>query len=111
MKGVNMTDFSQIPGKLDLVATLGDDFEFNLDFDINLSGYTFVAKVISISTGTPVVLTVTNVDLSLGKVTISLSKTLLSGLSVAQHHYYFEWVTGGKTRRVLAGTFTVVQYP
>lgn len=103
-----MTDFTQIPGLLNLTATLGDDFEFNLDFDINLSGYTFVAKVISISTNTPVILTVTPVDLSLGKVTISLSKTLLSGLSVARHHYYFEWVTGSKTRRILAGNFDVV---
>jgi hypothetical protein len=106
-----MTDFTQIPGLLNIVATHDDDFEFNLDFDINLSGYTFSAKIISISTNTPVSLSISPVDLSLGKITISLDKTAISALAVAQHHWYFDWVYGGKTRRILAGTFSIVNYP
>jgi len=106
-----MTDFNQIPGKLDITATRGDDFSFALDFDISLSGYTFSAQVVTISTGTLVPLTVTSTDLTLGKIGISLIKATLSGLSVAQHHWYLDATTGGATRRFLAGEFNVVNYP
>lgn len=106
-----MSDFTQIPGVLDVTATHGDDFEFNLDFDIALTGYTFSAQIVTISTNTLVPLTVTTVDLAEGQVKISLAKATLSGLANAKHHWYFDWTVSSKTRRVLAGTFEVVDYP
>jgi hypothetical protein len=106
-----MTNFTQIPGALNITATINDDFSFGLDFDISLSGYSFSAQVVSISSGTLIPMTVTNTDLALGKVNISLDKTAISSLGVAQHHWYFQWVVGSQTRRILAGTFTIVNYP
>ena len=106
-----MTDFNQIPGKLDISVTIGDDFSFGLDFSIALSGYSFSAQVVSISSGILIPMTVTNTDLALGKVNISLDKTAISSLGIAQHHWYFQWVVGSQTRRVLAGTFSIVDYP
>ena len=103
-----MTDFTQIPGKLNVTATHGDDFLFNLDFDISLTGYTFSAQVVSVSTNTLAPLTVTNTDLSAGQIQISLAKATLSGLANAKHHWYLDWTVGGKTRRVLAGVFEIV---
>jgi hypothetical protein len=113
-----MVDFIQTPGILNITATHGDDFSFALDFDINLNGYSFVSKVITIATNALVTITVTNVDLALGKLTLSMSKTTLTTLNSATHHWYLDWNTtgGGATgvgpfRRVLAGTFKVVDYP
>jgi hypothetical protein len=106
-----MTEFTQEPGKLDITVTHGDDFLFNLDFDIALTGYTFSAQIVTIATNTLVPLTVTNTDLSEGQLQISLAKATLSGLANAKHHWYLDWTTGGKTRRVLAGDFLVINYP
>lgn len=107
-EGGHMTEFTQIPGKLDIEATHGDDFLFNLDFNIVLTGYTFSAQIVTIATNVLVPLTVTNTDLAAGQLQISLAKATLSGLANAKHHWYLDWTTGGKTRRILAGIFDVV---
>lgn len=106
-----MSEFTQIPGSLDIQATHGDDFLFNLDFDVALTGYTFSAQIVTIATNTLVPLTVANTDLSAGQIQISLIKATLTGLSNAKHHWYLDWTTGGKTRRVLAGIFNVIDFP
>ena len=106
-----MTKFTQVPGLLDIDATHGDDFLFTLDFDINLTSYTFVANIITVSTNVLVPLVVTNIDLSLGQISISLAKATLSGLANATHHWTLDWTVGGKTRRVLAGEFKIIDYP
>jgi hypothetical protein len=102
-----MTDFSQSPGILNIAATHGDDFLFNLDFNISLAGYSFLANVVTISTNTLVPMTVTTIDLAEGQVSISLAKATLALLEEAVHHWTLDWTIGGKTRRVLAGEFVV----
>lgn len=116
-EGGNMVDFIQAPGILNITATHGDDFSFALDFDIILAGYSFVSKVITIATNTLVTITVANTDLPTGKLTLSIPKATLAGLSSATHHWYLDWNTSGDGatgvgpfRRVLAGTFKVVDY-
>ena len=116
-----MTDFTQIPGLLDITATHSDDFSFSLDFDIDLTGYSFSAKVITAASNTPISMTVDDIDLTNGKINISLSASAMSKLAVTPttHHWYLDWsvpVPGSippatTTRRVLAGTFTVINYP
>jgi hypothetical protein len=106
-----MADFTQTPGILNITATHGDDFSFALDFDINLTGYTFSSKVITIATNALVTLTVTSVDLPTGKLTLSMPKATLTTLESATHHWYLDWTVGLTSRRVLAGTFKVVDYP
>ena len=54
-KGGTMANFLQVPGELNITATSGDDFEFYLDFDIALTGYTFSAEVILIATLTIII--------------------------------------------------------
>jgi len=120
-----MTDFTQIPGQLNITATQSDDFSFSLDFDIDLTGYSFSAKVITAVSNTPISMTVGEVDLTEGQITITLEAAKMSKLATTVHHWYLDWSVpvpgatgiGGTgaipttTRRVLAGTFTVIVYP
>jgi hypothetical protein len=105
-----MADFTQIPGELNITVAHDDDFLFFLDFDIDLTGYSFVSKIITAVTNTPISMTVNNVDLPNGQISIALDATKMSKLALTVHHWYLDWSVSGKTRRVLAGTFTVVDY-
>ena len=106
-----MTDFTQIPGLLNITAAHDDDFLFFVTFDIDLTGYSFVSKIITAVTNTPISMTVTPVDLANGQISIALDTTKMSKLAIDEHHWYLDWSVSGKARRVLAGTFTVIDYP
>jgi hypothetical protein len=106
-----MAEFLQTPGELNITASHDDDFEFYLTFDINLTGYTFSAQVVTIATNALVPLTVTPINLTLGQIKISLTKATMATLTSAKHHYYLDWTASAKTRRVLAGLFEVIDYP
>jgi hypothetical protein len=102
-----MANFALSPGVLNISATHGDDFLFNLDFDVNLTGYSFDAEVVTIATNVLVPMTVTAVDLAEGQLTIGLHRATLALLEEATHHWYFEWTISDTVRRVLAGEFIV----
>lgn len=120
-----MAVFTQLPGTLDVTFVKGDEVNIALDFDINLTGYTisnavYVANVIAGDGGgasfvttpgaTVATFTVTNVDLSLGKISIGLNETQTGALSPAiAYRWYLRWVAPGAiTRTVLSGSVTVV---
>jgi hypothetical protein len=105
-----MTDFTQIPGLLNITTARSDDFLFFLEFNIDLTGYSFSSKIITAVTNTPISMTVADVDLSEGQISIALDATKISKLALMVHHWYLDWSVSGTTRRVLAGTFTVIDY-
>jgi len=107
-----VTEFTQTPAELNLTATHNDDFDFNLDFNIDLTGYTFSAKVVTVSTKVLVPMTVTQTDLGLGKIALGIDTLALAALETSnRHHWYLEWTVGGKPRKILAGLFKIVDYP
>jgi len=104
-----MADISQQPGELNITTTTDDDLSILLDFDIVLTGYTFTSKVEHV--GTTTTITVTNTDLSTGKITISLTNIQLTAIGEGTHRWYLDWNTGTADRRVLAGEFIVRNFP
>jgi hypothetical protein len=104
-----MADFQQIPGELNIEIGLGDDLSQLIDFDIVLTGYTFVAKVEHGATTTD--MTVANTSLATGQITIGLTDAQITTIGSGSHRWYLAWTTGTTTRRVLAGTFIVKPYP
>lgn len=104
-----MTTFSQIPGDLDIEIGTGDDLSMLCDFNISLTNYTFVAKVIK-GDGVEVDMTIINTDLTNGKITLGLSDAQISTLGT-ENLWYLAWTITGTTRRVLAGDFLVRAYP
>lgn len=106
-----MSEVTQIPGELDIRATTKDDLTVSLDFDISLIGYTFASRIINSSNGDDVVGLVTNTDLANGQISLTFTKEQLTALPIGTHNWYLEWITGGLSRRILAGDFFLISYP
>ena len=105
-----MADLNLIPGELNITIASIDDMPILLDFDIDLSGYTFSSAVTKESDGTSTTISTANTDLSAGQVTISLTDTQITALGAGNHKWYFKWNDGTYDFVALAGKFTVKVY-
>jgi hypothetical protein len=115
-----MATFSLLPGNLTLRCFSGDEFNLTLDFDVDLTGYTFDSDIyqlgVSTITNGQVVTPVTSIDeftvtvLSYagGLVKLSLTEAETGALS-GSYRFYLRWVAPGDvTRTVLNGVLEVV---
>ena len=122
------TAFVQTPAEMSIECVSADELNVGLAFTsssaaINLTGYTFEAKVYlpvfanpdgSLGEGaytvgaTAATFTVSAVSLSGGTVNIGLTETQTAALSPAVgYRWYFRWTdTAGVTLTVLSGSFT-----
>lgn len=122
------TSFVQTPADMSIECVAGDELNVGLAFTssstaINLTGYTFEAKVyVPVFTNpdgtlgegaygvgaTAATFTVSAVSLSGGTVNVGLTETQTLALSPAiGYRWYFRWTdTSGVTLTVLAGEFT-----
>jgi len=96
------TTYEQLPAVRNINAVAGDDLSISLDFDVDLTGYTFWA---AIGNQTP---TIAVVSATLGTMTLSLTKAQTSAIGVSKVHWYFGWTAGGKERTVLAGNASFI---
>lgn len=72
-----------------------------LDFPIDLTGYTFDAKVGSVA------MTVTPVELASGKINLSLTASQTAAFTTQPIIWYLKWTNpGGGVRTVLSGKIT-----
>lgn len=106
-----MADFSQVPGELNISVGLGDDLVLNLDFDIDLTGYTFSANVVSEFDGSQTAFSYSTVNLSLGQFQLTLTDSQITTLGKAVHKWYLVGSIGSLSRRYLAGNFEIKTYP
>ena len=108
-----MAEVTQVAGVLDIKINKGDDVSLLLDFDIDLTGYTFESKVVE-SDGTETVFTVADTDLSAGQITLTMTDTLSDAIAATTdrtpHQWYVDRTNAGNQRRYLAGDFEVVDY-
>jgi len=108
-----MAEVEQVPGSLDLVVGEGDDLALALDFDVDLTGYTFEAVIeVTGQPGSPVPVPVTGTSLASGQIGLGLTDVLLASVPVGIiHAWYLKWTFGAISRRVLAGAFKIVSMP
>ena len=115
--------FSIVPETLDLTVCKGDEFGLSLDFDIDLTGYTFTAAVFEItrtvnssypggfdSQGVDVeAFAITYTDLANGELSLALTETQTAAISeTGTYRWYLRGVAPGTiTRTYISGSFTV----
>ncbi len=106
-----MSAYSQLPGLLNLAMRRGDTFSTTVDFDVDLSGHTVTAAVVSPITGATTSTIVTSVAAgTAGVVSLSMSDVQTSAVPVGTHGWRLEWVTpGGYRRTVLSGFVEVTR--
>lgn len=115
--------FSQLPGELAVQFVIGDEVNFVLDLDVDVTGYTFDAAVYRVSVGgfqgggaalvnepgavvaTP---SITVVNASSGTLAWGLSETQTGALfSTNRYRHYVRWVSpSGVTRTIVSGDLT-----
>lgn len=98
---------------VDISLYRGDGFSYLLDFDINLTGYTFEAFAFwgtdEDDTANRLDFTVTNTDLSLGKITISVDDADTDDLPIVTCEWRLRWTpSGGVRSTVMANMFRVL---
>jgi hypothetical protein len=114
-----LSTYSVLPDTLNIVFVRGDELSILLDFDQDLTGYTFetqILRVVNISQGeitqTESFLSFTQnpVDLSSGQINLSLTEIQSGFLAPGSpYRWFMRWVAPGfVTRTVLSGTITAV---
>jgi len=109
-----MAIYSVLPDTLDIEFVGGDEVNLLLDFDQNLTGYTFETPVILVTAVVngqvtayqlAATFTQTPVDLSTGQLNLSLNETQTGSLALGSaYRWYLRWVSPGiVTRTVLSG--------
>lgn len=93
------------PGSQNFVVHSGNAFQTEVDWSIDLTGYTVTSSMVSLVTGAqayPVTTTLT--DAAAGKVGLSFSAVTVPGT----YGFQQSWTTGGQTRTVLSGYVEVL---
>lgn len=113
-----MATYSVLPDTLDIVFIQGDELSIELDFDRDLTGYTFEHKIVEVTavsggnvTAYADKLTFTRNELNLaeGRLNLSLQENQTSTLALGgSYRWWFRWYAPGAiTRTVLSGTVSV----
>lgn len=116
-----MATISQLPAQLTLRKFRGDDLVVSLDFDVDLTGYTFESEIYRLQTVVGNLgVTITSSTLAgnfavgvvsypLGQLTLTLSDTASDALDPAAYRWFFRWTSPlGDTRTILNGALEVV---
>lgn len=114
-----MAFYAIVPSALDIQFVRGDEFGMLLDFDVDLAGYQFEAVVYEVGSvmngiisgvaGSEDDFTLTVVDLSTGKLNLSLTEEQTQAFSLAKpYRWYLRWTAPGVVKRtVLSGGIVV----
>jgi hypothetical protein len=109
-----MATYAQTPGLLNIKAVTGTDFSCQLDFDTNLSAYTFDAAIVlqDYPTKREQAITVTVDNAAQGIITLSLTDTQTSALGTfSKKKWYLNWTISTIKQTILAGNFELSDIP
>jgi hypothetical protein len=105
------TTFELLPGELNLAFRAGDQLDATLDFDIDMTGYSVSASIVSLidnATLSAVTATITNAQA--GIVTIGLTETQTAALNPGTYRWRLTWTaTGSVVRTAVSGLVEVKQ--
>lgn len=100
--------YEQLPGRMNLAFSQGDDFSSLIDFSISLESHTVSAGITSLVTGLTVLsFTTTFVSRGNGQVNISLTDTQTASLARGTYGWNLKWTAGDVTRTALTGMVEV----
>lgn len=106
-----MATFSQTPGQLNIKATVGSDFLCGLNFNTDISSYTFTAAIVTQEYPVKVEFPITaQVVSGVLKLSLSSAETQTIG-SISNKKWYLNWSSGGTVQTILSGRFELSDIP
>jgi len=104
-----MAELKQLAGVLNVQIYKGNTRDIELDWNINLVGYTFMAKIVNATTGALIVaVPVIVVDLAAGQITLKITDAVALATPIGVHKLLLDWVDPDTLiRTVTAGTYEV----
>lgn len=104
-----MATYSQLPGSMNLAFRAGNEFSALVDFDVDLTGYSTSAAIVSTVTGeTVTALTTTLADAAAGQVNVALTETQTAAIAPGTYAWSLTWVAPGTVTRTVLGGFVEV---
>lgn len=104
-----MATYSQLPGQLSLALRRGDEFGAAVDFDVDLTGYTVSASIVSALTGNAAgTMTATVTNASAGIVNVAMTEAQTQSLVPGTYSWRLEWIAPGEVKRTAMSGFVEV---
>lgn len=117
-----MPTFSQLPGDLTITHVIGDEVNFTIDLDVDVTNYAFTAGVYVVSTqgvmgagggtvpsigSTAFAPTITVSNAAAGVLTWGATETQTGSLNAGiRYRHFVRWVApGGITRTIVSGDY------
>jgi len=101
------TEVEIVPGRLDIKLVQGDDMLVPLDWDINISTYTFEAIIIMLD-GSTQAITINTIDLAAGQHSLSITDIESAAIPLGKHDWYLRRTDAGLQRKYLSGFFEIM---
>jgi len=101
------TEVEIVPGRLDIKLVQGDDMLVPLDWDINITGYTFEA-IIRLLDGSTKDISINVIDLSAGQHSLSITGEVSATIPYGKHDWYLRRTDAGLQRKYLSGFFEIM---
>jgi len=107
-----MAIFSQTPGELNIESVVGTDFLCSLNFDTNISAYSFDAGIILNEYPSQIVFPITTSKSGSNIVNLSLTQIQSSEIGVVSNRKWFlNWNKDGIKQTILSGRFELSDVP
>ena len=107
-----MATFSQTPGELNIEAVVGTDFLCSLNFDSDISSYTFDAGIILNEYPSKVTFPITANISGLNIVNLSLNQLQTSEIGlISGKKWYLNWNKNGIKQSIISGRFEISDTP
>jgi hypothetical protein len=107
-----MAIFSQTPGELNIESVVGTDFLCSLNFDTNISAYSFDAGIILNEYPSQIVFPITTSKSGSNIVNLSLTQIQSSEIGVISNRKWFlNWTKDGIKQTIISGRFELSDIP
>jgi len=107
-----MAIFSQTPGELNIESVVGTDFLCSLNFDTNISAYSFDAGIILKEYPSQIVFPITTSKSGSNIVNLSLTQIQSSEIGVISNRKWFlNWTKDGIKQTIISGRFELSDIP
>jgi hypothetical protein len=103
-------EYSQTPGKLNVVFNRGDEVGIQLDFDIDTTGYSWSASVVSLVDGVTIIEpAVTIVNAATGRINVAATEVQTAAMATGTYRVKLVGIAPGSVqRRYAEGLWEVV---